>query len=79
MFAFMHHKWFQEISFSIITGIHFQVQQTHESGAMVNPRWTNVILYGSNRDTGTRPWRVEVNKQSVDDGKKVKLTLCLTN
>jgi hypothetical protein len=29
----------------------------------VNPRWTNLILCGINGDTGTRPWKIKVNKQ----------------
>jgi hypothetical protein len=28
----------------------------------VNPRWTNLILYGNNGDTGMRPWKVKVKK-----------------
>jgi hypothetical protein len=28
----------------------------------VNPRWTNLILHGINVDTGTRTWKVKVNK-----------------
>jgi hypothetical protein len=29
----------------------------------VNQRWTNLLLYGNNGDTGTRPWKVKENKQ----------------
>jgi hypothetical protein len=28
----------------------------------LNPRWTKLILYGINGDTGTRPWKVEVSE-----------------
>jgi hypothetical protein len=32
----------------------------------VNPRWTNLILYGINGDTGTRPWEVKLrNKKTL--------------
>jgi hypothetical protein len=31
----------------------------------VNPRWTNLVLYGIDGDTGTRPWKVKVNEQNV--------------
>jgi hypothetical protein len=31
----------------------------------VNPRWTNLILYGIDGDKGTRPWKVKVNEQKI--------------
>jgi hypothetical protein len=36
-----------------------------ESGAFVNPRLLNLILYGFNGDTGTRPWNDKVNEQRI--------------
>jgi hypothetical protein len=39
------------------------VGDTFLESESVNPRWTNLILYGINGDTGTRPRKVKVNKQ----------------
>jgi hypothetical protein len=33
-----------------------------QRGTIGEPPWTNLILYGINVDTGTRPWEVKVNK-----------------
>jgi hypothetical protein len=31
----------------------------------VKPRWTKLILYGIDRDTGSRPWEIKANKQKI--------------
>jgi hypothetical protein len=32
--------------------------RSSKAARSVNPRWTNLILYGINGDTGTRLWKV---------------------
>jgi hypothetical protein len=36
---------------------------TPDATRLLNPRWTKLILYVINGDTGTRHWKVKVNKE----------------
>jgi hypothetical protein len=34
--------------------------RSSKAARSVNPRWKNLILYGINGDTGTRPWSKKI-------------------
>jgi hypothetical protein len=38
--------------------------RSSKTALSANPRWANLILYGINKDMGTRPWKVNANKQT---------------
>jgi hypothetical protein len=38
--------------------------RSSKAARSVNPRWTNLILYRVNGDTGTRPWKVKAIKKN---------------
>jgi hypothetical protein len=40
-----------------------RVKHSSTDVCLVNPRWTNIILYGMNVDRGPRPWKAKANKE----------------
>jgi hypothetical protein len=50
--------------------------RSSKTAPSVNPRWTSLILYGINGDTGTRPWKVKLSKQNIINIQQTTWTNC---